>query len=52
MLHKYRIAWRSIVTGFQSHGEYLFETEDDVKGIVDNLNIKFADMIVHWYESC
>ena len=47
----YRIAWRSLLTGYESHGDYLFETEDDIKQIIESLNTQFSGMIAHWAEA-
>lgn len=47
----FRIAWRSLLTQQTGHGDYMFETEDDIKTYVIDLNIRFSGLIYHWVES-
>jgi hypothetical protein len=47
----YRIAWRSLLTGFLSHGEFLFEDRATIVEQVEVLNRNYAEMITHWFES-
>jgi hypothetical protein len=47
----YRIAWRSLLTGFRSHGEFLFQDRGIIDEQVAILNRRYAEMITHWIES-
>lgn len=47
---KWRIAWRSNVTGAQGHGTALFN-KDTARSIADELNKQDKDIgLVHWAE--
>jgi hypothetical protein len=47
----YRIAWRSLLTGFCGRGEFLFQDRATIVEQVEVLNRNYAEMITHWIES-
>ena len=46
---KYRVAWKSLITGFNGHGQWLPVSE--VHSTVESSNRKFTGEIHHWVET-
>jgi plastocyanin len=45
----YRIAWKSLVTGFEGRGEFMFTCEE-AENMVAKLTVEYPE-IHHWIES-
>jgi|UniRef100_A0A6C0B2M4 hypothetical protein len=43
----FRVAWRSLLTGFETGGMFLF-TEVEAIEITEKLNTKYSGIIHHW----
>lgn len=47
---KYRIAWRSLLTGYTGHGEFIFD-ESTAREIAQKMNRIYRNVITHWIEA-
>lgn len=47
---KYRIAWRSLLTGYEGHGQYLFD-EATAREIARCANLEWTGIATHWIEA-
>jgi len=45
----YRIAWKSKITNYRSHGDAVFSTMEACEKEVNYLNLKWPD-VQHWAE--
>lgn len=45
----YRIAWKSLVTGFEGHGEFMF-TQQEAEKMAVKLTAEYPELL-HWVES-
>ena len=46
----YRIAWRSLLTGYTDHGSYVDLPLVDIQQAVEWLNKKHIGTLTHWVE--
>ncbi len=47
----YRIAWRSLLTGYAGHGQFVFHTREEIEDHVDELNRNHSGLLTHWIEA-
>jgi hypothetical protein len=47
----YRIAWRSLLTGYAGHGQFVFPTREEIESHVAELNRNYTGEMTHWIES-
>lgn len=46
---KYRIAWKSLITGFNGHGCFVL-SEHDAHELAERMDRKYRGLITHWIE--
>lgn len=46
----YRIAWQRLYSDQQGHGEYVFQTLQEVNAVIDKVNQDYCNELYHWWE--
>ncbi len=51
MRHRYRICWRSLLTGAQGQVDAAFTEERDAERVASAMDNEWAGTVTHWVES-